>query len=153
LVKYLYFLKKESDEKINNDEISKFSTTSYLSKMKNIRYIVIFVLNHYHLHIYDLYLDKIIDVQKYKILYQINHYSFKKPFVTPSIKYYYYCIKFFNKNYYFNNENQSQKFLDLMKQIIINFKINYCQYFSNDNLFGKDDYGEGYDDDDDTNII
>jgi hypothetical protein len=42
-----------------------------------------------------------------------------------------------------------------MKQIIIFFNTNYCQYFSDNNLFGKDDNGEGYDDDNDgdTNII
>jgi hypothetical protein len=46
--------------------------------------------------------------------------------------------------------------INLRRQIIINFIINYCQYFSDDNLFEKDDNGEGYDDDnddDDRNII
>jgi hypothetical protein len=41
LVKYLYFLKKEFDDKINNNEISKMVNKTYISKMKNIRYIVI----------------------------------------------------------------------------------------------------------------
>jgi hypothetical protein len=149
LVKYLYFLKKEFDEKINNNTIPEISFKTYIKKMKSIRYIVIFDLNQYPLYIYDLESSKIIDAQKCKILYQINNHSFKKPFVTPTIKYYYYCIEFFNKINYFNNENQRQKFLDLMKQIIIEFNTNYCQYFSDDNLFGKDDNGEGYDDNDD----
>jgi hypothetical protein len=152
LVKYLYFLKKEFDEKINNNSIPKRSSKTYIKKMKNTRYIVIFDLNQYSLYIYDLYLDKIIDAQKYKILYQINCYSFKKPFITPTINYYYYCKKFFNENNYFNNENQRQKFLDLMRQIIIEFNDNYCQYFNDNNLFGKDNNGEGYDDDDDYDI-
>jgi hypothetical protein len=69
LVKYLYFLKKEFDDKINNNEIPKFSTPTYLYKMKNIRYIVIFDDNQHPLYIYDLDLNKIIDAQKCKILY------------------------------------------------------------------------------------
>jgi hypothetical protein len=80
LVKYLYFLKKEFDDKINNNEIPKLITDIYIFKMKNIRYIVIFDDNQHPLHIYDLDLYKIIDVQKCKILYRINRYSFKKPF-------------------------------------------------------------------------
>jgi hypothetical protein len=40
LVKYLYFLKKEFNEKIINNEIPKMTSITYLYKMKNIRYIV-----------------------------------------------------------------------------------------------------------------
>jgi hypothetical protein len=99
LIKYLYFLKKEFDEKINDNEIPKFSTNNYLNKMKSIRYIVIFDLNQHPLYIYDLQSSKIIDAQKkkHKILYQIIHYSFKNPFITPTINYYYYCINFLIK--------------------------------------------------------
>jgi hypothetical protein len=150
---FLYFLKKEFDEKINNNTIPKFSTKTYIYKMKNIRYIVIFDLNQHPLYIYDLQSSKIIDVQKCKILYQINHYSFKKPFITPRINYfYYYCINFFNKNNYFSNESQNQKFLELMIQIILKFNDSYDQYFSDEYLFLKVDNGdndEGDDDDDD----
>jgi hypothetical protein len=142
LEKYLYFLKKEFDEKINNNTIPKISSKTYIYKMKNIRYIVIFDLNQYPLYIYDLQSSKIIDAQKYKILYQINHYSFKNPFITPTINYYYCCINFFNENNYFNNEKKKKDFIDLMKQIIIEFNTNYCQYFSDDN-----------DDDDDDGIL
>jgi hypothetical protein len=105
--------------------------------MNNIRYIVIFDLNQHPLYIYDLDLNKIIDVQKYKILYQINRYSFKKPFITPLLKYFKFCIKFLNENNCIYNESQTQKFLKLMKEILIFFRYNYCQYFSDDNLFKK----------------
>jgi glutathione peroxidase-family protein len=54
LVKYLYFLKKEFDDKINNNEISKITNNNYIFKMKNIKYIVIFDLNQHPLYIYDL---------------------------------------------------------------------------------------------------
>jgi hypothetical protein len=37
LIKYLYFLKKEFDEKINDNEIPKISMDTYISKMRNIR--------------------------------------------------------------------------------------------------------------------
>jgi hypothetical protein len=64
----LYFLKKEFDNEINNNNIPKMSYNIYKTKMKNIRYIVIFDLNQHHLYIYDLKLIKIIDVQRCIIL-------------------------------------------------------------------------------------
>jgi hypothetical protein len=74
LVKYLYFLKKKFDEKINNNEIPKIISTTYIYEMKNIsRYIVIFDDNQHPLYIFNLDLNKIINVQKCKILFQINH--------------------------------------------------------------------------------
>jgi hypothetical protein len=94
LVKYLYFLKKEFDDKINKNEIPKLTSDIYIFEMKNIRYVVIFDLNQHPLYIYDLDLYKIIDAQKCKILYQINYFSFKKPSITLIISYYYYFKKF-----------------------------------------------------------
>jgi hypothetical protein len=79
-VKYLYFLKKEFDNEINNETISKMISKTYISKIRNIRYIVIFYDNQHPLYIYDLQLNKIIDIQKCKILYQIKNPKFKCPF-------------------------------------------------------------------------
>jgi hypothetical protein len=44
----------------------------------------------------------------------------------------------------FNNESQKQKYWELMKEILIFFNTNYCQYFSDDNLFAKDYNGNIY---------
>jgi hypothetical protein len=128
LIKYLYFLKKEFDDKINDNEIPKFSTPIYLYKMKNIRYIVIFDTDNQH-PLYDLQSSKIIDAQKCKILYQIKHYSFKFPFTTPLLKYFHYCKKFFKTNNYFNNEKEKKDFLDLTRYNLSKFIFNYHQYF------------------------
>jgi hypothetical protein len=97
LIKYLYFLKKEFDDRINNNTIRKITSNIYMSKMINIRYIVIFDLNQYPLYIYDLYLKKIINIQKCKILYQIKNWKFKFPFTTPALKFYKYCENFLMK--------------------------------------------------------
>jgi hypothetical protein len=51
--------------------------------MKNIRYIVIFDDNQHLLYIYDLKINKIIDVQNCVILYQINQYGFSFYFNVP----------------------------------------------------------------------
>jgi hypothetical protein len=92
---------------------------------------------------------KIIDVQKCKILYLVNNYSFKKPFITPIFNYYKYCINFFNKKKYFNDEREKQRFLEFMKTIQFKFKVNYKQYFSDENLFGKGDNEDEEADNDD----
>jgi hypothetical protein len=76
LVKYLYFLKEEFDDKINKNEISKMFYNTYKSKMKNIRYIVLFGNNQYPSCICNLQLNKIIDVRKCIILYKIKNYKF-----------------------------------------------------------------------------
>jgi hypothetical protein len=150
LVKYFYFLKEEFNDKINNNEIHKMTYNDYIFKMKNIRYNVIFDDIQHPLYIYDLDLNKIIDIQKCKILYQINYYFFIKPFITPTIYYYYYyyyyCKKLFNSNKYFNNERQKEDFLDLMKKIMLEFNDNYEQYFRDIYLFVKDDNGDDNDD-------
>jgi hypothetical protein len=49
---------------------------TYNSKMKNIRNIVIFDDNEHILYIYDLELNKVIEVQQSKNLYQVNKYRF-----------------------------------------------------------------------------
>jgi glutathione peroxidase-family protein len=61
-VKHLYFLKKEFDDKINNNEIFKMTYKTYILKMKNIRYIVIYDNNQHPLYIYNLELTKVIDI-------------------------------------------------------------------------------------------
>jgi hypothetical protein len=109
----------------------------------------IFDDNQHPLYIYDLDLNKIFNVQKSKILFQINHYSFKKPFITPAINYYYYCINFFNENNYFHNENETLKFLELMKEILIFLMYNYEKYFSDYNIFEKGNESDNDDDDKD----
>jgi hypothetical protein len=79
-----------------------FSKT-YFSKMKKIRYIVIFDDNQHPLYIYDLQLNKIVDVRKCIIPYQINNKNFNFRFTIPKIKNIEkYCIDFINTNNYFN---------------------------------------------------
>jgi hypothetical protein len=63
---YLYFLKKDFDDKINNNIILKMTYKIYNLKMKNIRFIVIFDNNQHPLYIYNLKLAKVIDVRKCK---------------------------------------------------------------------------------------
>jgi hypothetical protein len=91
LVKFLYFLEEEFDENINNNTIPKITYKSFNSKMKNIRYIILFYFSEHPLYIYDLDLVKIIDVQKCIILYQINCYNFKNHFTIPVVEYYDFC--------------------------------------------------------------
>jgi hypothetical protein len=98
LVKYLYFLKEKFYHKNNENEIPKITYKSYELKIKNIKYIVIFDYNQYFLYIYDLQLNKIIDVQKYVILYQVKNLKFKFRFNIPMIKNFYnYCNNFIKK--------------------------------------------------------
>jgi hypothetical protein len=59
------------------------SSKTYISKMKKIKYIVIFDNNQDPLYINDLKINKIIDVQNYIILYQINQYGFSFFFNIP----------------------------------------------------------------------
>jgi hypothetical protein len=54
LVKYFHFPKEGFDDKINRNEILKIIYKTYISKMKNIRYIVIFDHNQHLLYIHDL---------------------------------------------------------------------------------------------------
>jgi hypothetical protein len=56
---------------------------SYISKTKNIRYIVIFDNNQHPFYIYDLVLTKIINFQKCEKLYSINKYGLRFYFDIP----------------------------------------------------------------------
>jgi hypothetical protein len=124
LVKYLFFLKKKFDDKINNSTIPKFIYKTYISKMKEIRYIVIFDINQHPFYICDLELNKIIDVQQCKKLYKITEFHFKFPFIIPMVEFYDCCNNFFNKYRYFNNEREKKDFLNLMKTILLLFMKN-----------------------------
>jgi hypothetical protein len=97
LVKYLYFLKEEFDnkifkninveynneidknvkeefdDKINKKEILQITYKEYLLNMKKIRYVVIFNYRQLPQYIYDLRLNKIVDVRKCIVVYQINN--------------------------------------------------------------------------------
>jgi hypothetical protein len=59
------------------------SSKTYILKMKKIIYIVIFDDNQHSLYIYDLKINKIIDVQNCVILYQINQDGFSFYFNIP----------------------------------------------------------------------
>jgi hypothetical protein len=82
---------------MNNNEIFKMTYKTYILKMKNIRYIVIYDNNQHPLYIYNLELSKVIDVQKCKNLYLINKYKFNFYFNIPFSNIYKKYDKIFKK--------------------------------------------------------
>jgi hypothetical protein len=101
----------------------------YLQNMKKfkIRYIVIFDYWQLPQYIYDLQLNKIVNVRKCIILYQINNKNFNFCFTIPKTKIFEkYCNNFINTNNYFKNDlEEKENFQDLIKRMVYKFKDAY----------------------------
>jgi hypothetical protein len=119
-------VKEEFDDKINKKEILQITFKEYLQDMKKfkIRYIVIFDYRQLLEYIYNLKLNKIVDVRKCIIRHQINNKNFNFRFIIPMIKNVEkYSIEFINTNNYFNNDQEEKEnFLIFMKRMVDIFK-------------------------------